>query len=827
MSLAPGTKLGRYEIRSKLGEGGMGEVYLAVDLELDRRVAIKILPEVLASDQQRLQRFIHEAKAACALNHPHILTVHEIGGAAGGSRFIATEFIDGETLRERMESGLTLYDAVEFSIQLAGALAAAHAAGIVHRDVKPENVMVRRDGYVKVLDFGLAKLTEPTGSASDPEAPTKAMVNTVVGMVMGTPNYMSPEQAKGIPVDARSDIWSLGAVLYEMIAGRVPFKGETLTETISLILQKDAAPLTRFAPNTPAELERIVNKALTKDREDRYQVMKDLLIDLRALKRKLDVEAEIERMNSPEVRATLSRSRHVSIAASSTVTQTAVSPAPSSAERVVTEIKRHKLAAVLVLAAVVLAIAGFGYFYFVRNAEAEINSVAVMPFVNESGDPNTEYLSEGISESLINNLSQLPQLKVIARTSTFRYKDKEIDPKEVAKTLGVGAIVTGRVIQRGDDLQVSVELIRAHDKTQMWGEHYNRRATDLQAVQAEIARAISEKLRLRLTGAQQQQLTKQATGNPQAYQTYLTGLFYQREGNIDGAKKALDYYNQAIALDPNFALAYASMPANYVNLARLSVLDSREALAKAEGAAQKALELDETLAEAHNGMAAVKQFEWDWPRAESESKRAIELNPNLAAAHANYSIYLTNMGRITEALTELKRAEELDPLRLGIKLGEPGILLRARRYDEAIQGFQNLIKLQPDFSEAHFFLGQTYEMKGMYAEAIDEYQKTISIDGETPSYLCYLGHALAVSGKREEAFLILNKLKTTKATVSPAELAILYVGLGDKEMGLQSLERAYSEHDPQMQYLKVVSLYDPLRADPRFQTLMRQVGLPY
>src|SRR5438270_3167857 len=380
MTIAAGTKLGRYEIRSKIGDGGMGEVYLARDLELDRTVAIKILPETLASDPQRLQRFIQEARAASALNHPHILTIYEIG-VTGSSRFIATEFIDGETLRQRINSGLNLAEALEIAIQVGSALSAAHAAGIIHRDIKPENVMVRHDGYIKVLDFGLAKLTEPKGSTTDTEAPTRAMVNTDAGTVMGTANYMSPEQAKGIHVDARSDLWSLGAVLYEMITRQVPFPGETPTETISLILQREPAPLRRFAHEMPSELERIVTKALTKDREERYQTAKDLLIDLRSLKRKLEVDAEIERDVAPELRSTASTSSGPSVAASVSGTVAATTPAgpsPSSAEYIVSGIKQHKLAAAIGLLVLLVAAFGVGAYLHARNTEVAIESIAVL-----------------------------------------------------------------------------------------------------------------------------------------------------------------------------------------------------------------------------------------------------------------------------------------------------------------------------------------------------------------------------------------------------------------------------------------------------------------
>ncbi|MCA1602596.1 MAG: serine/threonine-protein kinase [Acidobacteria bacterium] len=494
MAITAGTHLGRYEIRSQIGEGGMGEVYLALDTELDRTVAIKILPEALASNQQRLQRFIQEAKAASALNHPHILTIHEIG-TIGASRFIATEFIDGDTLRQRMSAGIKLVDILEISIRAGSALAAAHAAGIIHRDIKPENIMVRRDGYIKLLDFGLAKLIEPVDATTDSEAATKAMVNTGAGTVMGTANYMSPEQAKGTKVDARTDLWSLGAVLYEVITGHVPFAGETPTETISLILQKEPPPLNRYANEVPAELERIVAKALTKDREERYQTAKDLLIDLRNLKRKLEFDAEIDRTVPPEFRGTMSTGSGQSSPATASdpgaATAAARAKRASSAEYIVSGIKQHKLAAAIAVIVLVIGAVGLGVYLHARNSEVAIESLAVLPFENQNHDPNTDYLSDGVTESIINSLTQLPTLRVIARSSVFRYKGKETDPMAAGKELGVRAVLTGRVMQRGDNLTISTELLDVRDNKQLWGEQYREKVSDLLSMQRAIASQIT------------------------------------------------------------------------------------------------------------------------------------------------------------------------------------------------------------------------------------------------------------------------------------------------------------------------------------------------
>jgi serine/threonine protein kinase/tetratricopeptide (TPR) repeat protein len=836
MQIQAGTRLGRYEVRSLLGEGGMGEVYLAWDSELERQVALKVLPADLASDQQRMRRFIQEAQAASALNHPNILSIYDVGQAES-FRFIVMEYVEGETLRQRLSSGrLGLREALDVASQVASALVEAHRAGIVHRDIKPENVMLRRGGIVKILDFGIAKLAEQRQRvASDTQAPTRALVNTGPGTVMGTVSYMSPEQARGLEVDERTDIWSLGCVLYEMVSGRLPFTGATATDVLATILHREPPSLLLHRPDVPDELERIVEKALTKDREERHQTAKDLALDLKRLRQRLEIESELERSVTPERSAEERRAATGSGMITGThpaaATQTGgagdIHTTASSAEYLVHEIRQHKRGAALVSGALLLAIVGLGYFfYFAGGGKAPINSLAVLPFVNATSDPDAEYLSDGITESLINHLSQLPQLKVIARSSAFKYKGKEVDIQEAAKALGVEAVVMGRIVGRGDSLSISVEMVNIRDGSQMWGEKYSRKASDVQAVQDEIARAISDKLRLRLTGSQEQQLTKRATDNPQAYQLYLNGMFQTRKGGIEGMRKSLDFYNQAIALDPDFALPYAGVADAYRALASNSAIDPKEAAVKVKAAVQKALALDDTMAEAHVVLAALKQDEWDWAGAESEFKRAIELNPNLAQTHFRYSQYLADVGRFTEALTEVKRAQELDPLRIALRGQEGTILYFARRYDEAVEKLRQSIDLEPNDGINHVFLGYIYDARGQYAEALNEYRKCASLEGDSTSLDIFMGHAYAKSGKRGEAQSILARLKSTKEYVSPAELAVLYVGLGDKEAAFEALERAYAAHDLQLQYLNVEPDYDHLRADPRFVDLVRRVGLP-
>jgi len=821
MSFVAGTKLGRYEIRAKIGEGGMGEVYLALDTELGRTLAIKILPEALASNQLRLERFIQEARAASALNHPHILTIYEIG-TTGATHFIATEFIDGETLRQRISKGMKLAEGLEVAIQTAGALASAHEASIIHRDIKPENIMVRRDGYIKLLDFGLAKLTEP--SIVDSEAPTRAKVDTREGTVMGTPNYMSPEQAQGTKVDARTDLWSLGAVLYEMVTGQVPFAGKTPTETISLVLQKEPAPLTRYTHEVPAELDRIVTKALTKDLEARYQTAKDLLIDLRNLKRKLEVDAEIDRTVPSELRATTTASG----AAASASPRTA--HAASSAEYIVSGIKQHKFALALGLIVLAAGAVGFGMYLHARNTEVAIDSIAVLPFQNRSTEPDSEYLSEGLAESLIYRLSQLPNLKVSPTSLVFRYKGQEIDPIKVGKDLGVSAVLSGRITQRGDNLTISAELVDVRYNKLLWGEQYDRKTSELLATQREIAREIVDTLKLKVSG-QERGVAKHYTESNEAYQLYLKGRFYYNKRTDEGMQKSLEYYQQAIAKDPTFALAYSGVADTYDLLCAPDAggtLPPNEVMPKAKAAAQKAIEIDESLAEPHVSLAHVRYYyDRDWAAAEREFKRAIELNPNYPQAHHWYAIYLMWSGRTNEGLAEIRRAQELDPLSLPINMTVGWLLCDAQRIDEGIDQLRKTLEMDPAFVVAHVRLGYCYERKGAYDGAIAESQRIFDLGAKSLG-IAGLGRAYAMAGKRNEAQKELAELQelSKQRYVSPGLFALIYAAVGDKDQAFAWLEKAVAEHDLFTARLKVDQRFDPLRSDPRFADLVKRVGLP-
>ena len=822
MTLEAGKKFGHYEIRSQLGAGGMGEVYLAFDTELDRMVAIKILPESLASDQNRLQRFIQEAKAASALNHPHILTIHEIG-TTENSRFIATEFIDGETLRQHMNSPLKLTEILEIAIQAASALSAAHAAGIIHRDIKPENIMVRRDGYIKVLDFGLAKLGEPQGSTTDTEAPTRAMVNTGAGTVMGTANYMSPEQAKGVHVDVRSDIWSLGAMLYEMVSGHVPFAGETPTETISLILQKDAPPLARYAPNAPGELERIITKALTKDREERYQTMKELVIDLRALKRKLEVDAEIDRTVAPELRAALSTSSGQAMP-----TAHASQTSASSAEYIASRIKKHKISVAAAMVVLLVGLVAGGLYLRARPASAAIKSIAVMPFVNENGNADLEYLSDGMTDTLISSLSQLPNLNVKAHSSVFRYKGKETSPQTIGKDLNVQAILNGRVAQRGEQLLLTLELVDVQTENVIWSDQYTRKQGDLVSLQSDIARDVSTKLKTKLSGVEVQKMAKTYTADTEAYQFYLKGLFYWNKRTPESLKASLVYYGQAVAKDPNYAQAYAGMSLAYGLLPAYSAGSPADSLTKAKAAASKALAIDDELAEAHTALAYVLfAFDRNMSESDREFRRAIELNPNYVTGHQWFGAgNLTVTGRYDEAIAEGKRAEELDPLSPIVHTDLGLNYYYARRFEEAIGQLQKAMELDQNWYLPYMGLCQVYDATGKFQEAIAECQKARTLNDD-PYVISFLTYAYASAGKREEALKSLAQLnEAAKQRYAAAyAIAVAYAGLGEKDQAFEWLERSNSDRAWDILYVKTDPMMDSLRSDPRFAELVKRVGL--
>jgi serine/threonine-protein kinase len=834
VSISQGTKLGRYEIRSKIGAGGMGEVYLAEDTQLHRKVALKVLPTEVASNRDRMRRFVQEAQAAATLNHPNIAHIYEIG-ADDGVNFIAMEFVDGKTLREFIHSGQTdLRKLLRYLQHVAEGLAKAHAAGIVHRDLKPDNIMITRDGHAKILDFGLAKLIEQRPASTSPggssEVATAVMPqHSSPGTVIGTVGYMSPEQAQGKSVDQRSDIFSFGCILYEAATGRRPFAGDSIIDTLHKIIYEPAPAITDFNPSASPDLQRVIRKCLAKEREKRYQTIRDTANDLEELIDELKGPSDIERSVAPSASATTSaaaKSTDDDVRGESTVSVS--HQAASSAEYVVSAIKQHKLASVIALFVLVAGAVGLGFYLRARNTDVAIYSIAVLPFQNKSTETDTDYLSDGLAESLIYRLSQLPNLRVSPTSSVFRYSGKEIDPVKVGQELGVDAVLSGRIVQRGDNLTISAELVDVRYNRLLWGEQYDRKMSDLLATQREIAQEIVDKLKIKVSG-EEKGLAKHYTESNEAYQLYLKGRFYWSKRTGEALKKSIEYFNQAIEKDPTFALAYAGLADCYVVPANR--LPPREAMPKAKAAAIRALELDETLAEAHTSLARVlAAYDWDWPGAEKEYKRAIELNPRYSIAHEWYGGWFEAMGRNKESLAERKRALELDPLSLIINFELGLAFYYSRDYDQAIEQFQKTLELEQNFPPVQQFVLAAYEQKLMYDKAIAGFPSVIPVKGgsEWSFFLAGIGHVYAVSGKKSEAQAVLDELRqlSERQYVPGPSIALIYAGLGKKDQAFVWLEKGFEERSFQMQWLRAEPRWDSLRSDPRFASLLRRIGLP-
>ncbi len=779
-------------------------------VKLRSRFCLKILLKT------KTGRFEQEAFAASALNHPNILTIYEFD-ADEEIHFLAAEFVEGETLRERMlEEPLSIEEVLDVAVQTVSALAAAHESGIIHRDIKPENIVIRRDHLVKVLDFGLAKLTENKSEISDAEAETWAQVNTVPGVIMGTVAYMSPEQARGKQTDARSDIWSVGCVLYEMLTRKHPFVGETINDTIAAILMEEPASPTNFNREITAKLERIVLKTLTKDVEERYQTAEDLLVDLKSLKKRIELSEEIEREASAN-RQTSEQSKNA--------TQVLSAQATSSAEYIAGEVKNHKIGFVI-LSVLLFAAIGLGYWFFANRSTtaAPIESIAVLPFANESGNVDVEYLSEGMTESLISSLSQLPKLSVKARSSVFRYKGKETNAQTIGKELNVQAILNGRVVQRGNDLTLYVELVDTTTENVLWKESYNKPMANLIALQSEIARDVSNKLKTKLSGADEQRLAKNYTENTEAYQLYLKGRFYWNKRTGKDLQKAIEYFQQAIDVDPNYALAYAGLADAYALLSPYLAAPPREVMPKAREAAQKALTLDDQLVEAHAALGLIlNTYDYDFAGAEREFKRAIELNPNYATAHQFYGELLMYLDRREDADAEFRRALELDPLSLIINRQYGESLLYARKYEASIVQFKKTLDLDSNFAAARVSLSLAYQLTGKYPETIEEYAKFQELIGEKQN-AALIRQSFAEGGW--SGFLRTMTGENRLSNATPYALATWYAKLGEKDKAFEELNKSYEIREYFLVLLNVDPRFDDLRSDPRFLDLLRRVGLP-
>jgi eukaryotic-like serine/threonine-protein kinase len=824
LPIDPGTNIGPYKVLESLGAGGMGEVYLARDTRLGRKIALKFLSLDFTKDEERVRRFQQEARAASALNHPNLITIFEIGEVES-VHFISTEFIEGETLRRRMSPARMLtVEICDVAIQVASALTAAHAAGITHRDIKPENIMVRPDGVVKVLDFGLAKLTEPTtpGETIDPAALTKKVVETDPGVVMGTVSYMSPEQARGMTVDARTDIFSFGVVLYEMIACRVPFEGSSFGDVISGILSKRQVPLARYADDVPPELERIVSKALAKDREQRYQTIKDMLIDLKRLKQRLDVEAEFEHTMPPDWSrdAVLGRNSGEDRSGShETVVLNSIQPpirTTSSAEYLITGIKRHKRATVFVFSAAVIALVAMTLI----GGKSRVKSLAILPFVNLTGDSKMETITDEITEGVIDHLYQLPGVRVISYGSIEQYKGQQIDAGSVGRELGVSAIMIGRITKRDDVITLSAELIDTRDKTRIWGEQEKVKFSDLMMAHHRLARSVSEKLGLTLSEAERKSLD--------AEELYETGRSYWNQRTTDALNKGVEYFERAVALKPDYAVAHAGLADCYNMLATYGAREPAEAFTKAKAEAVKALEIDDTLADAHVSLAyALFRGDWKWAESEREFRQALVMNPKSAQAHQWYANLLVALGRADEAIAHTKSAQELDSTSLIIGSHFGFVYFFAHRYDDSITACQKVIELDPSFFAARRYLGQAYAQKGKYEQAIDEFQRAGAASGGSPLIRAELANTLAMAGKKDEAEKILAELKQLGAEryFSPYHIALIYAGLGAKDEALDWLDKAVEQRADYLVFLNVDPRLSALHSEPRFAGLLERVGL--
>lgn len=775
----------------------MGEVYLALDTKLDRKVAIKVIRADSVSDEQLKKRLIREAQAAAKLDHPNICSIYDVN-EAGPLTFIVMQYIEGETLAEVMErEPLALSAALAIAEQAAEGLSEAHAHGIIHRDIKPQNMMLTQRGQLKILDFGLAKQVVSSDSVES-EAPTATLLSTP-GHVVGTMPYMSPEQVQGDPLAPSSDVFSLGVMLYEMLAGKHPFRDKSAAVTMSRILLGEPIPTDKFQTQVSPELQALLSKMLRKDKATRYQNAEELLTDLRQLP-------------SPQ---TVNNTQAEKPAATTT--------SNSVSKRTITKLAFAAGVVILILAAIAIS----GWFSTDRT-----ESLAILPFTYTSSDPqliansDREYISDGLTESIINNLSQLSNLKVIARSSVFRYKSKDLDVQAIGRELNVQSVLVGQVKQEGDDLRIGVELMDVQGNRSIWGDTYQRKTGDIQSVQQEIARNVSEKLRVKLTGADQSHLTKTYTANGEAYQAYLKGRYHWNKRTDEGFKQAIGFFQEAIKKDPSYALAYTGLADCYTLRSDYGFLPSQEGYALAKGAVTLALKYDDSLAEAHTSLASIMAVtDWDWQGAESEYRRAIELNPNYPTAHHWYGAQLILQGRMNEALHELRTAQQLDPLSLGINKDLAVAFIYARDYNGALQQCEKTLEIEPTFLMMSTYKAQIYQLQQKYADATAELERAHAAAPGDAEIAYGLAQAYALTGNKDEAQKLANELSQPGKAFLPKEAAYLYLLLGDKERAIAILQKAAENHIMAVAELKMDPRLSELRNDARVGEILRKIGL--